>query len=55
MMNTKEKTYKNSYILIRRTGAGTGKKNKNYFICTVTCDNACDGDTDHFFTWKTER
>ena len=20
-----------------------------------TCDNACNGDTDYFFTWKTER
>ena len=55
MMNTKEKTYKNSYILIRRTGAGNGKKNTDCFICTVTCDNACNGDTDYFFTWKTER
>lgn len=29
------------------------ERDKNYFICTVTCDNA-DGDTDRF-TWKTER
>ena len=26
-----------------------GKKNTDCFICTVTCDNACNGDTDYFF------
>lgn len=31
MMNTKEKTYKNSYILIRRTGAGEWEKEQELF------------------------
>lgn len=31
MMNTKEKTYKNLYILIRRTGAGEWEKEHGLF------------------------
>ena len=38
---------------IKEQEQGNGKKNTDWFICTVACDIACDGDTDYFFVGKT--